>query len=127
MWGAFDFPDLSKFGNQLGEALQKAKDEVDKTIDSTFKFDDPAGGAQVASSAPGDVPIARDPFPASISNLKPIAVQQVPRQTWPRLALRYAPRKYNPMDCSRSWRSVQPLLPSACSKPGFFNAPRSEC
>jgi uncharacterized phage infection (PIP) family protein YhgE len=51
MWSGFDITgELSKLGNQLGEALQKAKDEVDRTVDSAFKFDDPAQSTPIGMS-----------------------------------------------------------------------------
>lgn len=39
MWSNFDFTDLSKLGSQLGEVIQKAKDEVDRSLDKAFQFD----------------------------------------------------------------------------------------
>lgn len=40
MWGGFDLANISQFGNQLGEALQRAKHELDTKLDQTFAFDD---------------------------------------------------------------------------------------
>lgn len=40
MWGGFDLGNISQLGNQLGEALQRAKHEIDTKLDQTFTFDE---------------------------------------------------------------------------------------
>lgn len=55
-WGGFDFTavgsQLGALGNQLGEAIQKAKHEVESTIEGFEKGDDFV--PPVASSLPHD-------------------------------------------------------------------------
>ncbi|MEW5302012.1 MAG: hypothetical protein WDW36_004826 [Sanguina aurantia] len=51
MWGLV--PDLSKLGSSLGEALQKAKDDMEKNIDSSLGIGEvPAAAAADAGASP---------------------------------------------------------------------------
>ena len=50
MWA---LPDLSKLGDQLGEALQKAKDDMEKSIDTTLGIGNRAAEPETAPAAAG--------------------------------------------------------------------------
>jgi hypothetical protein len=50
MWA---LPDLSKLGDQLGEALAKAKDDMEKSIDTTLGIGNKAGEADKVAQGAG--------------------------------------------------------------------------
>ncbi len=69
MWGGLDLGNLSALGSQLGEAIQKAKDNLDTTLDNAFKFDEAATSNKPAASASETAPQEEDDFAVDAGGL----------------------------------------------------------